>query len=169
MQKENKITLFYWQENGKENSSKKLNFCSSFDKIEKVKITPLTEEEISQITENECPLFSVETSYDRKSVFLSYYFKLAWDSVKTPYITELNETEPLFFRTMVFYPAEGSYGILEAEDTLEVTERFNIIPEEVQKYCFNEIKEMEELFGNKTSALKKEEFEEIFSDRKLDI
>jgi len=159
----NTITWFYWQLDKNENVMNRLKHCSSFDEIGRVRIVPVSEEKLSSsLNEKDCTLFQVEVNYDRHEVLLSYYFKAASTYITKPYISELDESEPLFFRTMVFCAGEGAHGILEPEDTFEVPDSFSPVPKEVREYCFNEIKKMERAAKNTSFVLGKKEFDRIF-------
>jgi hypothetical protein len=94
------------------------------------------------LTTFNCPLFSVTTYEKEKVIYLSYYFTRSY-GIDTPHVTTLDETEPPFLTTVKFDISKGEAEILENDYTFPVIPNFEIIPDQVLKFCFKEIRRLQ--------------------------
>ena len=137
-------TYFYWDSFIRKPTGKlKSKKCDYYEQIgEQVLIVPFHENDF--LKSYNCPLFAVRTNETVNKVYLSYFFRLPYQKELplNSYETILDETEPLFWRTMFFSVADGTFGIVEPEDTLPMPAEFNIIPDKVLKFCFKEIQRL---------------------------
>ncbi len=138
-------TYFYWDSFIRKPTGKlKSKKCDYYEQIgEQVLIVPFHENDF--IKSYNCPLFAVRTNETEKKVYLSYFFRLPYQKELplNSYETILDETEPLFWRTMFFSVADGTFGIVEPEDTLPMPAEFDIVPDKVLKFCFKEIRRLQ--------------------------
>ena len=136
-------TYFYWQLNNNKPTgklkSKKCNFYTELG--EDVYIVPYHENEILKTCN--CPIFSVRTNEKEKVIYLSYFFRLLPEEIKTPYVTNLDETEELFDVTMKFDISNGISEVFENEYTFPINSKFDLIPDQVLKYCVKEIRRLQ--------------------------
>lgn len=144
MNTENNIntTIFYWELNNDRPTGRlKTTKCHFFfDFCEKTYVIPTKENRV--LTTFNCPLFSVTTYEKEKVIYLSYYFTRSY-GIDTPHVTTLDETEPLFLTTMKFDISKGEAEILENDYTFPVIPNFEIIPDQVLKFCFKEIRRLQ--------------------------
>ena len=138
-------TYFYWDSFIRKPTGKlKSKKCDYYEQIgEQVLIVPFHENDL--LKSYNCPLFAVRTNETEKKVYLSYFFRLPYQKELplNSYETILDETEPLFWRTMFFSVADGTFGIVEPEDTLPMPAEFDIVPDKVLKFCFKEIRRLQ--------------------------
>lgn len=144
MNTENNIntTIFYWELNNDRPTGRlKTTKCHFFfDFCEKTYVIPTKEDRV--LTTFNCPLFSVTTYEKEKVIYLSYYFTRSY-GIDTPHVTTLDETELLFLTTMKFDISKGETEILENDYTFPVIPNFEIIPDQVLKFCFKEIRRLQ--------------------------
>lgn len=144
MNTENNIntTIFYWELNNDRPTGRlKTTKCHFFfDFCEKTYVIPTKEDRV--LTTFNCPLFSVTTYEKEKVIYLSYYFTRSY-GIDTPHVTTLDETEPPFLTTMKFDISKGEAEILENDYTFPVIPNFEIIPDQVLKFCFKEIRRLQ--------------------------
>ena len=144
MNTENNIntTIFYWELNNDRPTGRlKTTKCHFFfDFCGKTYVVPTKGDRVT--TTFNCPLFSVTTYENEKVVYLSYYFTRSY-WIDTPHVTTLDETEPPFLTTMVFDISKGEAEILENDYTFPVIPNFEIIPDQVLKFCFKEIRRLQ--------------------------
>ena len=144
MNTENNIntTIFYWELNNDRPTGRlKTTKCHFFfDFCEKTYVIPTKEDRV--LTTFNCPLFSVTTYEKEKVIYLSYYFTRSY-GIDTPHVTTLGETEPPFLTTMKFDISKGEAEILENDYTFPVIPNFEIIPDQVLKFCFKEIRRLQ--------------------------
>ena len=144
MNTENNIntTIFYWELNNDRPTGRlKTTKCHFFfDFCEKTYVIPTKENRV--LTTFNCPLFSVTTYEKEKVIYLSYYFTRSY-GIDTPHVTTLDETEPPFLTTMKFDISKGEAEILENDYTFPVIPNFEIIPDQVLKFCFKEIRRLQ--------------------------
>lgn len=137
-------TYFYWDSyNRKPTGKLKSKNCEYYEQIgEQILIVPFHENDL--LKSYNCPLFAVRINETEKKVYLSYFYRLPYQEGRPipSYETILDETEPLFWRTMFFSVADGTFGISEPEDTEPTPINFDIVPDKVLKFCFKEIQRL---------------------------
>ena len=135
-------TIFYWELNNDRPTGRlKTTKCHFFfDFCEKTYVIPTKENSV--LTTFNCPLFSVTTYEKEKVIYLSYYFTRSY-GIDTPHVTTLDETEHPFLTTMKFDISKGEAEILENDYTFPVIPNFEIIPDQVLKFCFKEIRRLQ--------------------------
>ena len=136
------ITVFYWELNKDKPTGrlKTQKYHYFFDFCGKTYVVPTKGDRVT--TPFNCPLFSVTTYEKEKVVYLSYYFTRSY-WIDTPHVTQLDVTELPFLTTMVFDISKGESKILENEYTFPVIPNFEIIPDQVLKFCFKEIRRLQ--------------------------
>ena len=138
-------TFFYWESHYTKPTGKlKSKKGDYYEQIgEEILIVPINEND--HLKSYNCPLFAVETNETKKTVFLSYFYRLPYpkEIPLNSYKTVLDETEPLLLRTMFFSVADGTFGISDNDDTEPTPVNFEIIPDKVLKFCFKEIRRLQ--------------------------
>ena len=144
-EKTNETTYFYWElKNNRPTGKLKSKKCTYYQELGKeVYIVPYHENKSLETCN--CPIFAVTTNEKDKVVYLSYFFSLFSEifDISTPYTTILDETEPLFDVTMKFDISKGVTEVSEDEYTFPVNTKFDLIPDQVLKFCFKEIRRLQ--------------------------
>ena len=144
-EKTNETTYFYWElKNNRPTGKLKSKKCTHYVELGKeVYIVPYHENKSLETCN--CPIFAVTTNEKDKVVYLTYFFRLFSEvfGISTPYTTILDETEPLFDVTMKFDISKGVTEVSEDEYTFPVNTKFDLIPDQVLKFCFKEIRRLQ--------------------------